>query len=374
MCRMGTHPSGPALVSSGPLAGTPLLHYVREHSQGLGDAAKPFKGDLPFLLKILSVRKALSIQSHPDKELAKRLHSERPSVYKDANHKPEMAIALTEFQALCGFCAHEEVLLALEGVPELRLICGEQNCDAYMSSSTFDRRKAALRNLFTALMTADKEDVESAILTMIKRLRTESLSRPLTPKELLVTQLNDQYPTDVGVLAAWFLNYIKLAPGEAIALAANEPHAYIRGEIVECMATSDNVIRAGLTPKLRDTEVLCSSLTYNQGLPKIFSGEVDNKRHMVLYRPPFDEFEVWKVSPSAGTKLEIAAMRGPSIILVQHGEGIIHARTPLHGDGKVEVRRGRVLFVPAGVGLSIASVEDLILWIAAANGMGPDGL
>lgn len=59
--------------------------------------------DIPFLFKILSVDTALSIQAHPDKELAMKLHLEHPDIYKDSNHKPEMAIALTNFEALCGF-------------------------------------------------------------------------------------------------------------------------------------------------------------------------------------------------------------------------------------------------------------------------------
>ncbi len=71
-------------------------------------------------------------------------------------------------------------------------------------------------------------------------------------------------PQDVGVLSVFFLNLVTLAPGQAMYLPANEPHAYVSGELVEAMATSDNVVRAGLTPKLRDTEVLCSSLTYSQ--------------------------------------------------------------------------------------------------------------
>lgn len=74
------------------------------------------------------------------------------------------------------------------------------------------------------------------------------------------------WPQDVGVFAAYFLNLVALEPGQAMYLPANEPHAYVSGELVEAMATSDNVIRAGLTPKLRDTDVLCSSLTYNQVL------------------------------------------------------------------------------------------------------------
>ena len=88
--------------------------------------------------------------------------------------------------------------------------------------------------------------------------------RQLTGKEELALKLEKQYPGDIGVLSLFFLNYIKLAPGEAVYLDANEPHAYLSGEIVECMAASDNVVRAGFTPKYIDTQTLCSMLTYKQ--------------------------------------------------------------------------------------------------------------
>jgi mannose-6-phosphate isomerase class I len=88
--------------------------------------------------------------------------------------------------------------------------------------------------------------------------------RLLTEKELLVLRLENQYPSDIGVIAAFFLNHVKLKPGEALFLGANEPHAYLSGECVECMATSDNVVRAGLTPKFIDVPTLCSMLTYKQ--------------------------------------------------------------------------------------------------------------
>lgn len=86
--------------------------------------------------------------------------------------------------------------------------------------------------------------------------------RTLTEKEHLVLSLERQYPEDVGVLSALFFNYVKLSPGEALYIGANEPHAYLSGECIECMATSDNVVRAGLTPKYRDVQTLCSMLTY----------------------------------------------------------------------------------------------------------------
>ena len=88
--------------------------------------------------------------------------------------------------------------------------------------------------------------------------------RQLTEKEGLVIRLEKQYPGDVGVLSIFFLNYLRLSPGEAVCLDADEPHAYLSGEIIECMAASDNVVRAGFTPKYRDTETLCSMLTYKQ--------------------------------------------------------------------------------------------------------------
>ena len=137
------------------------------------------------------------------------------------------------------------------------------------------------------------------------------------------------------MFAAYFLNVVALQPGQAMFLPANEPHAYVSGQLVEAMATSDNVIRAGLTPKLRDTTVLCSSLTYSQapprpippcvstscrtdvrpwpgrpafghalapcpvnpqGLPKILEGEAVSEA-VQRYAPPFDEFEVRLLHP-----------------------------------------------------------------------------
>jgi len=88
--------------------------------------------------------------------------------------------------------------------------------------------------------------------------------RQLTDKDQMVLWLEKQCPSDVGVIVAFFVNHVKVAPDEALFLGANEPHAYICGECIECMATSDNVVRAGLTPKHRDVQSLCSMLTYKQ--------------------------------------------------------------------------------------------------------------
>ncbi|OQU86417.1 hypothetical protein SORBI_3003G087900 [Sorghum bicolor] len=262
---MGTHPSGPStLLGDGAL----LRDWLARNPDALGPAvAARWGGDLPFLFKVLSVAKALSIQAHPDKKLAEVLHALRPSTYKDDNHKPEMAIAFTEFRALCGFAPIEELKDVLRTVPEIEGLIGHEDTGKLMNMKEYDgvsEVKSSLRSAFAKLMTASKDMVSEAVAKLISRLNTDSKIRNLTDKEQLVLSLERQYQDDVGVLAALFFNYVKLSPGEALYIGPNEPHAYLSGECIEIMATSDNVVRAGLTPKYRDVQTLCSMLTYKQ--------------------------------------------------------------------------------------------------------------
>ncbi|EIE20706.1 mannose-6-phosphate isomerase [Coccomyxa subellipsoidea C-169] len=370
---MGTHPSGPATVLG--VENTTLSHWLSTHPSALGDAQQYFGDDIPFLFKVLSVGTALSIQSHPDKALAQKLHAKRPDVYKDDNHKPEMAIALTDFEALCGFVEHDELVEALRSVPELKSVVGEAAAAAVEASPS----KAALKAAFSALMTADASTVATAIQVMTKRLLSER--RVLTEKEKLVLRLNEQYPLDVGVLSAFFFNLVTLKPGQAVYLAANVPHAYVSGELVECMATSDNVIRAGLTPKLRDTSVLCESLTYSQGPPEILEGTPSTSRTWtVTYSPPFDEFEVLRIripgtTRPLGLQEAIPASPGPQILLVREGQGRAFTRNPPRADAdpkvelqEVELRKGGVVFIPANTPFMVEALNvGVEAWLATVN-------
>lgn len=240
---MGTHPSGPATIAG---TSTTLSAWLKKHPEALGEpVARRFGADLPYLFKVLSVQTALSIQSHPDKKLAERLHASNPKDYKDDNHKPEMALALEDFEALCGFVSFEELKQALRDQEELRAVVGEGPSSAFLEAEGA-ALKPALKAAFTSLMTADAGKVAGAIDGLVARLGAKKAAGgKLSPKEALVLRLNAQYPGDVGVLSAFFLNLISLPAGEAIYLAANEPHAYVSGELVECMAASDNVIRWG---------------------------------------------------------------------------------------------------------------------------------
>ncbi|KAH6784634.1 Mannose-6-phosphate isomerase [Perilla frutescens var. hirtella] len=379
---MGTHESGPSYVVAAAEAtigltvsdvegkdggdrkqgdAVSLKDWIERNPSVLGDKVLQKWGpSLPFLFKVLSVEKALSIQAHPDKDLAAILHKEQPGMYKDGNHKPEMALALTEFEALCGFVDLEELKTVVHYVPEITEVVGGSCADQILNTSEEDgakKLKEVLQSLFTGLMSASKAVILEKISKLISRLNLKCKVRKLTEKEELVLRLEKQYPGDIGLLAAFMFNYVKLSPGEALYLGANEPHAYIHGECVECMATSDNVVRAGLTPKNRDVQTLCSMLTYKQDFPEILLG-VPTNPYTTKYIPPFDEFEVdcYNIPEEASTV--IPAVPGPSVFVVVAGEGTMHAAVIAEGD---------VLFAPANTEISLETISGCVVYRAGVN-------
>ncbi|XP_022759254.1 mannose-6-phosphate isomerase 1-like [Durio zibethinus] len=363
---MGTHDSGPSFLADGEEGGNlGLKEWIGQNPNVLGHKVlEKWGSDLPFLFKVLSVAKALSIQAHPDKELAKELHKLQPNLYKDGNHKPEMALAITEFRALCGFISLEELKGVLEDVPEIVELVGTASANQVLDIDERDgaeKVKSALRSVFTQLMSATKEMTTEAISKLKNRLHMESQLRCLTEKEKLVLHLQKQYPGDIGVISAFFFNYVKLSPGEALYLGANEPHAYLSGECIECMATSDNVVRAGLTPKHCDIQTLCSMLSYKQGYPEILKG-FPLSPYITRYLPPFDEFEVDHCILPKGASTVFPAIPGPSIFLAFVGEGTLHS-----GSREDIVAEGDALFAPANIEITITTTSELQLYRAGVN-------
>jgi len=174
----------------------------------------------------------------------------------------------------------------------------------------------------------------------------------------LVFRLNWQFPNDIGLFVIFFCNYVKLSPGEAMFLQADDIHAYISGDIIECMASSDNVVRAGFTPKFKDVSTLTKMLTYS------FAPIEDQKMQptdypyatlntvaytsgssAILYDPPIEEFSVVKTDLNRpGAKATFEGIPGPSIVICTRGQGTISV-----GPAKVEeIKEGYVFFVGAG--------------------------
>ena len=242
----GAHADDPSHV---PDHGKNLDELISADPEALlgGAVVQRFGAQLPFLIKVLAAETALSIQVHPDRaqaaagfaaEDARGVPRDAPERnYRDTNHKPELLCALTPFEALCGFRPVAETLRLLDAldVPELGqvrdLLAGPEG----------------LRAAFTQLLTlTDPAALASAVADRVASVPPGSVWAG--PAHAAATAAAD-FPGDVGVVLALLLNYVRLAPGEAIYLGAGNVHAYLRGTGIEIMANSDNVLRCGLTPK-----------------------------------------------------------------------------------------------------------------------------
>ncbi|MCJ1254658.1 Mannose-6-phosphate isomerase [Lignoscripta atroalba] len=369
---MGTHPS---LPSKDLETKRTLLDLVQDNQALMSqDITKRYEGKLPFLFKVLSIRKALSIQAHPNKKLAEQLHSKDPKNYPDDNHKPEMTIAITPFDGLCGFRPLAEISHFLANVPSLRKLLGESAAKEFETSvkghetsedkADLEKNKKALQTAFSALMNSEKDQVTSAAKELVASAEKEgeSFAGSGGPsnggKELadLVVRLNSQFEGDIGLFVLFFLNYVKLEIGEAMFLKADDIHAYLSGDIIECMASSDNVVRAGFTPKFQDIPTLTSMLTYSYApiseqkmhpvdypYVTLNSTAYSSSSSATLYDPPIEEFSVVKTElKKKGAKATFEAIQGPSIFICTNGQGKISV-----GPKVEDVKAGYVFFVGA---------------------------
>ncbi|CEP08577.1 hypothetical protein [Parasitella parasitica] len=270
-----------------------------------------------------------------------------------------MALALTPFEALCGFRPLNEIARHLEIYPELKDLLGKDVSDEFLatvkatgnseSEKDVAHNKEILKKAFGALMRSSQKDVTHFLSKLIARLNDTKADDSISK---LVIRLDEQYPGgDVGVFSCLMLNYVIMEPGQAIFLGANEPHAYLSGDCVECMAASDNVVRAGLTPKFKDVNVLVDMLTYRYGsaesqkmTPEKF-GE-----HSLLYDPPIDEFSIVRTKMDADQTEKHKPIQGPSVLIVTSGSGKMTGEA-LKTESNYKLEEGYVYFVGANTPL-----------------------
>jgi len=380
---MGTHPSNP----SKDLQTNRTLLDLIEDNQALmsSEISARFGNKLPFLFKVLSIGKALSIQAHPNKKLAEQLHAKDSKNYPDDNHKPEMTIAITPFDGLCGFRPLGEISHFLNSVSSLKSLVGESVVEKFLETvkgrETSEKKedeaanKKALQTVFSALMNAPKDAIESASRDLISTAQKQGPEfanggvSSTSGQELaeLVVRLNKEFEGDIGLFVLFFLNYVKLEVGEAMFLKADDIHAYLSGNIIECMAASDNVVRAGFTPKFKDVNTLVNMLTYSYApieeqkmnpadypYVTLNASAYSSGSQAILYDPPIDEFSVVKTDlKKKGAKATFEQIAGPSILICTSGEGKISV-----GPKVEEVKAGYVFFVGATAGVVLESQSD----------------
>lgn len=376
---MGTHPSVPSkVVDDASLEGKVLREVVGSNPAEYlhPSVVEKFGSDkeLPFLFKVLSIEKVLSIQAHPDKALAKQLHASDPKNYPDDNHKPEMAIAVTDFEGFCGFKPLDQIAATLQAVPELYEIIGAETVkeftegikpDAEVGSVDDNANRKLLQKVFGNLMKTDEIVIAEKAASLVKRAEAEPLTFDKLASELaeLILRLNKQFPNDIGLFCGCLLlNHVRLSVGEAMFLQAKDPHAYISGDIIECMAASDNVVRAGFTPKFKDVKNLVEMLTYSydsvekQKMPLLpFAKSSGDAVRSVLYDPPIAEFSVLQTifDKKDGQKQHFDKFDGPSIVIATNGTGSIKIK----GQEAKKVETGYVFFVAPGTEIELESTS-----------------
>lgn len=294
-----------------------------------------------------------------------------------------MTIAITPFEGLCGFRPLAEIIHFLGALKPLRELVGEQAASEFENtvkgsedsedSTVVQRNKDALRAVFTTLMRSSPERIEAAARQLVDAAENspDSFTVPSgfnSSAELaaIIRRLNGQFPNDIGLFVFFLLNFVKMDTGEAMFLKADDIHAYISGDIIECMASSDNVVRAGFTPKFKDVDTLTDMLTYSYApieaqklepvdypyavlnVPAYSSGS-----SCILYDPPIEEFSVVKTDLyRTGSKATFDGLAGPSILICTHGQGRIRVANKTE-----EIKEGYVFFIGATAECIIENVD-----------------
>ncbi|MEE4484384.1 mannose-6-phosphate isomerase [Serratia ficaria] len=284
---MGAHPKSPSRVP-GADGGLQSLRDLIDADQPklLGAEVAGRFGELPFLFKVLCADQPLSIQVHPSKSAAVAGFAKENAAgvpldaaernYKDPNHKPELVFALTPFLAMNGFRELADIVALLQPI-----------AGAHHDIAAFLQQPdtAHLASLFASLLAMSGER-KSLALGVLKAALNNQQGEPWDTLRFIA----GFYPDDSGLFAPLLLNVVRLEPGEAMFLYAETPHAYLKGVALEVMANSDNVLRAGLTPKFIDIPELLANLQFR---PQSASGlltQPERRGDELFFPIPVEDF------------------------------------------------------------------------------------
>jgi mannose-6-phosphate isomerase len=309
--------------------------------------------------QILSFSKALPLQIHPDLKLAAQLHKEDPNKYGDPMHKPEIAIALSKFELFAGW----------KPLSHIKTLFGLNHLAKYLPK-TAEFNDEALRQVCKALLKAPSKEVIQTTKDLQSIPESHFGAHSYIPS--LLARLAKQYGEDDNgnLVAALLMNYLTLGPGDSVFVPQDSIHAYLEGDIVECMARSDNVINTGFCPAAErdNVDLFGEALSFvphnahdtllpRQKSEKGLLGKTD------VYAPPISEFSVLCTTLGAGEKETHKAILGPSLMIVTRGSG----KMDIPGDQAVELQEGWVFFVGQGVALDFETDKGIAVYRAYAE-------
>jgi len=312
---------------------------------------------LPYLLKVQDVKDILSIQVHPSKTEAEKGFDREEAAgipidapyrnYKDRNHKPEMLVALSDFWLLHGFRQKASIEKVLEETPEFTIL-----------APLFKRE--GLQSLFQFVMEMEQPEVNAILINLVKREIRKKNDGELT-KEMpgwwvakLFEGKEEIGNIDRAVFSIYLFNIVNLNPGEGLFQGAGIPHAYMLGQCVELMANSDNVLRAGLTPKHIDVPELIKHTHFVSIVPAVMRG-TDVLSGEKIYSCPVPDFGIAKIdlTPELGYSNTATSLE---IMVVTSGGALVNNRLVL--------KRGEAFAVLPGAGYTIQASGTCTLFKA----------
>ncbi|MCG2620600.1 mannose-6-phosphate isomerase, class I [Arthrobacter sp. I2-34] len=327
---IGAHPDSPSSVLLPGGTAQPLDAFIADQPDFAlgGESIRRFGARLPFLAKVLAADSALSLQVHPSQEQARAGYaaenaaqipvSDPARSYKDENHKPEMIYALTSFEALCGFRQPRDAARLFTGLRGKLAAAGADTAllDRVVAALQQPDGSAGLRTAFVALLEGGAES--AALVDATAELLAGMAPGRLGPDFTTVAWLAELYPQDPGTLISLLLNRVTLEPGQALCLPAGQIHAYLRGLGVEVMASSDNVLRCGLTPKHVDIAELVRICDFSPLGPPLVEA-TGTEAGQELYCPPFAEFQLQRIELRDGDEPVPLDQHGPAVVLAVAG-------------------------------------------------------
>ncbi|MBF6637476.1 mannose-6-phosphate isomerase [Rouxiella silvae] len=334
---MGAHPKSSSRVEDAQGNQISLRDVISQDlNANLGEKVARRFGELPFLFKVLCANQALSIQVHPSKSNAVIGFEKENKAgvpidaaernYKDANHKPELVFALTPFAAMNGFRELGEIQSLLQPVAG-----AHPDIARFLINPDFEH----LKTLFAALLSMTGESKSLALDILDNALQSQHGEPWDTLRSIAI-----DYPGDSGLFSPLLLNVIELQPGEAMFLYAETPHAYLKGVALEVMANSDNVLRAGLTPKYIDIPELLANLQFVAKPANTLLTTSEQRGSELIFPIPVEDFAF--SLHTLGAEPQTLAQESAAIIFCVEGQTVLYK-----GEQQVVLHPGESCYIPA---------------------------
>lgn len=360
---LGAHVNAPSVIST-PKGNQNLDNYLAENrTEVLGAEIDEKFGRLPFLFKVLDVYDMLSIQVHPTKAEAEKGFKRENELgipltashrnYKDDNHKPEIMVALSEFWLLHGFLSKDKLIKRLGETPEFAHLLAIFKSDGYFG-------------LYKKVMEESVEETNTTLQPLIGRILPLYLEGKLDKSSpdywaAKAVDASTDENLDKGIYSIYFFNIVKAEKGEAVFQDAGIPHAYLEGQNMELMANSDNVLRGGLTPKHVDVPELLKHVAFEETIPNVMQGNLQDDGIERIYKTPAPDFELSKIDLNQTEAYQNKAKTAQILIAI---EGEVKVA---ENDTVIQIAKGESVFIEAHCEYRISTESYAVLYKATAS-------